>query len=369
MVSLNTEARYDTLTLYDGPAATSTALATLSGSLATGTVRRVYQGHAAEMLLEFHSDGSVSGTGGFELHYQCARSAGQGQGPTDTDCTPVRLGSHPAEGVVTDTAPIKYFCLRGSLGTTYDITVNLGSMTDSGARLHAAVSQRLSRFPPDFAPPDNPLYPALELPFPGFLYTSVNVALLPTRLPCCLSRDSNAWPLSISRALCTVLDVYAASDLRTALAHNDDANGGLASYVEWTAPATGMFFIAVRSFRPTSPGDFTLTVNQLTDGGGGGDASHTDSPCLRSDGTGGSTISRVGAAVAPHTSTCGRALSSKRAVACTTRSALLIWSMLPVRYQANGAISFASETCSDNCNCQWTLHCHTGQVRPAISTL
>eukprot|EP01044_Picomonas_judraskeda_P032038 COSAG03_NODE_12216_length_554_cov_3.759300_1_plen_36_part_01 len=33
------------------------------------------------------------------------------------------------------------------------------------------------------------------------------------------------------------MDIYG-SDRRTSIAHNDDANGGLASYIQWTAPTT-----------------------------------------------------------------------------------------------------------------------------------
>ena len=247
---LDVEQGFDHVNMYEGTTAQGTQLGSLTGSLPDDPSQRSIHATGPTMLVEFTSDASVTG-GGFEAQYSCVRSATPGTGPTDQDCTPIRVDSaRPAHGSVDATAPNQFFCLQATMGATYDMTVDLGSLQDS------------------------------------------------------------------------VMDVYG-PDRHTSLAHNDDANGGLASYIQWTAPTTGTYYIAVRGFQPSQAGDFTLDVAQATDGNHNGDGNHADSPCMRADGTGGSILARVAGTIS---------------------------------YTAGAA------TCTDHCQCDWTIQCHDDQV-------
>ena len=141
----------------------------------------------------------------------------------------------------------------------------------------------------------------------------------------CLSAVAGAtydMTVSLGDLQDSVMDLYA-TDGTTMLAHNDDAQGSLASFIQWTSPSTQMVYIAVRGFQPNQAGSFTLDVAQETDGNGHGDAGHADSPCLRADGTGGSILARRAGTIA----------------------------------YTSGAAS-----CTNGCQCDWTIQCHDDQV-------
>jgi hypothetical protein len=251
---LDVEQGFDNVKMYEGTVATGTLLGTLTGTLPDDPNARHFEATGQSMLVEFTSDASVGGNG-FEAQYSCAHTAPPNTGPTDQDCTPVRVNSdRPTEGHVDATAPTAYFCLTATAGATYDLTVTLGTLQDS------------------------------------------------------------------------VMDLYGA-DRRTSIAHNDDSQGSLASFIQWTAPSAGTFYIGVRGFQPQLAGDFSLDVTQETDGHGNGDAGHSDSPCLRADGTGGSILAR--------------------------RAGTIV-------YSADSA------DCQDNCQCDWTIQCHDDQV-PSVT--
>ena len=56
-------------------------------------------------------------------------------------------------------------------------------------------------------------------------------------------------------------------DSRTQLAENDDANFGRDSFLEWTCPADGIYFVMVHAFTSTQTGDFELSVLEMADAG------------------------------------------------------------------------------------------------------
>jgi len=70
----------------------------------------------------------------------------------------------------------------------------------------------------------------------------------------------------------SVLTVYD-TDGSTTLVVNDDYGGGLASYVEWTAPNTGTYTVEVRGYGSTDRGSFSVEV----DGGASIDPCGSDS--------------------------------------------------------------------------------------------
>jgi hypothetical protein len=58
----------------------------------------------------------------------------------------------------------------------------------------------------------------------------------------------------------SVLTIYAA-DGSTVLAINDDANGSLASQLEWTAPSSGTLYIAVTAYGLNQTGTYELQAS------------------------------------------------------------------------------------------------------------
>eukprot|EP01045_Picozoa_sp_COSAG04_P020141 COSAG04_NODE_2031_length_4967_cov_44.282251_1_plen_1200_part_00 len=254
---LDTEQHFDQVQMYDGPTPQSPLLGALSGNLPDEPAQRHIAAHGNTMLVEFTSDSSVGGNG-FEAQYSCGRVAGPGQGPSQSSCDHVRVNSdRPQTGNVDNGHPIKFFCLDAQEGSVYDLTVTLGTLQDSVMDVCNAGDRQ------------------------------------------CGSNSDGAG----------------------SLAHNDDGQGTLASFIQFTAPTTGTYYIAVRGFQPQLEGSFTLDVTQETDGHGNGDAGHSDSPCLREDGTGGSTLAR-----------------------------------------RSGVIAFTSEMCQDGCQCDWRIQCHDDQV-------
>eukprot|EP01043_Picozoa_sp_COSAG02_P010323 COSAG02_NODE_361_length_23829_cov_82.704509_1_plen_1316_part_00 len=70
----------------------------------------------------------------------------------------------------------------------------------------------------------------------------------------------------------SVLEVYA-PDGETMLTQNDDYGGTLSSYIEWTCPSDGTYFVLVRGFSAQQTGDFTIevTADSGSSGGSSGD--------------------------------------------------------------------------------------------------
>ena len=133
----DTESNFDFVKLYDGSTASSTNLASLSGNSMPDPDN--YQSTGSTMLVEFTADQSVLG-GGFEFEYGCQTTGPPPNvAPTQSTCTSVRIGSdRPTAGEITAAAPVQYFCLQATAGTTYDITVELGSLSDSIVDIYAS---------------------------------------------------------------------------------------------------------------------------------------------------------------------------------------------------------------------------------------
>jgi hypothetical protein len=70
----------------------------------------------------------------------------------------------------------------------------------------------------------------------------------------------------------SVLEIYA-PDGQTMLTQNDDYGGTLSSYIEWTCPSDGAYFVLVRGFSAQQTGDYTIevTTDSGTSGGSSGD--------------------------------------------------------------------------------------------------
>ena len=185
---LSVEQNFDYVTVYDGSSADGTQLGHFSGNTPPPPI--VTDSHS--VLIEYTSDGSIN-RGGFSGSYTCGTTtiaAGSG--------TAVRPDSGPVQGTVSGADGVRY-SMTATGGTTYQVEVTLGTLTDS------------------------------------------------------------------------VLEIYApnGSDM---LVQNDDYGGTLSSFIEWTCPNDGQYYILVRGFSARNTGDFTLTVttNGGTAGGGSG---------------------------------------------------------------------------------------------------
>ena len=199
VTAIDTEACCDFVTLYDGATTSSAQLAHLSGADVPDP--NLFQGTSQAMAIQLHTDGSVT-HGGFNLEYHCGvPSQGPSTPPGPDTCTPIRAGSRrPSTGEVTAAAPMIYYCLTATAGTTYDITVNLDTLHDSVL----------------------------------FLYGT--------------NRD-------ITTPLAQNDDVQSFGNLAFG------ERGNLASNLQWTAPAPGTYYIGVQSFGNNGGGTFSLTVD------------------------------------------------------------------------------------------------------------
>jgi hypothetical protein len=182
--ALNVEQNFDYVTVYDGTTADGAQLGHFSGSQAPPPITT----DSHSVLIEYTSDGSVS-RGGFSGSYTCGTTQIQPGGGTS-----IQPDSPPVQGTVAGAEGVRY-SMSATGGTTYQIEVTLGSLSDS------------------------------------------------------------------------VLELYAPNG-RDMLVSNDDYGGTLSSYIEWTCPSDGEYFVLVRGFSARNTGDFTLSVT--TDGGSAG---------------------------------------------------------------------------------------------------
>lgn len=56
-------------------------------------------------------------------------------------------------------------------------------------------------------------------------------------------------------------------DGRTQLAENDDASSGRDSYLEWTCPSAGTYYVLVHAYNPSQTGDFEFSVLEVSNAG------------------------------------------------------------------------------------------------------
>lgn len=66
----------------------------------------------------------------------------------------------------------------------------------------------------------------------------------------------------------SVLELYAPNG-HDMLTQNDDYGGSLSSYIEWTCPSDGVYFVVVRGFSARNTGDFTLAISDDAANGNG----------------------------------------------------------------------------------------------------
>lgn len=178
--SLDVEAGYDYLDITAGRAAAP--VAHLTGSTLPNPATFTSAGQTTATI-SFTSDESVASRG-FHLSYGCSVSSGQTAGGA---CTPVTVGARPDEGNIDTASGSITYCLTATGGTTYQISVDLETLSDS------------------------------------------------------------------------ILTLFAPDGL-TQLAQNDDYGSGLSSYLEWTAPADGVYRIQVSGYG-TETGTFLMTVS------------------------------------------------------------------------------------------------------------
>jgi len=231
---LSVEQNFDYVTIYEGSSPGGTQLGRFSGSTPPPPITST----SHSVLIEYTSDGSVS-RGGFSGSYTC----GTTQIPSGSG-TAISPDSGPVQGTVSSADGVRY-SMTANGGTTYQIQVTLGSLSDS------------------------------------------------------------------------VLEIYSPNG-RDMLVSNDDYGGSLSSYIEWTCPNDGQYFVLVRGFSARNTGDFTLTVT--TDGGSTGGGS--GDPCAG-----------------------GINLSAPSAV---------------ISYQPRGQYE-------DNANCVWAITCPNGGDVPSFT--
>jgi hypothetical protein len=137
--SLETEANFDFLNVYDGATTTGTRLAHLSGVLDNTTTHR-YAATGTTALVNFVTDGSVTRGHGFQFYYYCAQARNPpGTGPSTSTCTNLRIGTaHPTRGTVSTAHPKFYYCFNAVGGRTYSIRTNLGTLHDSVMSIYSS---------------------------------------------------------------------------------------------------------------------------------------------------------------------------------------------------------------------------------------
>ena len=212
VTSMDIESDYDFLRIYDGGTTNDAQLAELTGPRLPASPQFTATGLG--MLLQFTSDESVTG-GGFVFTYTCG-AASPPPPPARPPPPPARPVPPPPPGVTLPT-PL-------SIQGTATVQGNIAQQNDHVWYSFVASSQ------------------GQEFTFEVQLGT-------------------------LTDSVMDVVDV----DRATVLVENDDddRNGGTsyASYVEWTAPAAGMYYIMVKAYS-TETGTFTLSATAVSPGAG-----------------------------------------------------------------------------------------------------
>jgi hypothetical protein len=124
ITTMDTENNFDFVSIYDGGSDAATQLSHISGTDGGPPVT----GAQSTAYVTFTSDGSVA-RGGFDMVYSCGAGAIPGAGGA-AGCTTVRVDSRPMQGTVSGGNP-STFCLTDTAGTTYELTVDLLTLSDS----------------------------------------------------------------------------------------------------------------------------------------------------------------------------------------------------------------------------------------------
>ena len=298
---LDTEADYDTITVFDG-GIDGNILAELSGVLAEQPVAS-FTSSSSAIFLEFISDESV-GASGFEFHYTC--------GQPDRCLFPFLVDC----GLRGECVDGECNCLDGYTGDACEIVPDqceYPTHLDCGS--HGSCSLGSCVCEPGFSGalceirPDACLFPiAVECGDHGVCETlSWGSALCvcddgwvgnrcQSRPPAqMVSTDGLRVVSSIESAgdqkwfsfnathgatyqiateliglADTVMGLYQ-TDRATVIAENDDSDTGTNSFLEWTCPADGIYYVLVRAYDVSQTGDFRFSVELQGLAGGEGD--------------------------------------------------------------------------------------------------
>ena len=216
MTGLNTEADYDFVNLYDGPSSSSRQIDGVSGDLINLATTH-YSSSGPSMTVEFASDASI-GAGGFSLDYSCAQPPPPPPRPPPTPPLLPPVAPPPPAHVV-DTGHADDFVLAT------DGTATTGQVQQQGDQEWYQFSA--SR---------------------GVTY---------------------GFETQLTTIDDTMMDLVD-TDRTSIITENDDDErngGGFQSYIEWTCPADGTYFIMVKGYG-SSVGGFTLTATSSGAGGG-----------------------------------------------------------------------------------------------------
>ena len=267
VTAFESEADYDFLTIYNGPTAGAGQVEQYSGSLLAGEVSAsTTTATSSALTIQFTSDESIS-AGGFIVNYQCA-------GLAPPSPPPPYVPAPPPSGVATSNEHI----------VSTDGTPEDGTVTADSHEWYA---------------------------FTGLAGSTYQIEVL---------LNQGAAGLDDS-----VLDLVG-TDRATVIVENDDDDragaASLSSYIEWTCPTDGTYYVMIKGYDSYSTGTFQVSVNLAGDGidggatGAGGGAS--GEPCD----PGGSTMSMASSTIV---------------------------------FQPNGNYQ-------DNSNCDWKIVCPRGTV-------
>lgn len=302
---LDTERDYDTITVFDG-SANGNLLGELSGALADATTTS-FSSTSNALFLEFLSDESI-GAGGFEFQYTC------GQPdlclfPTVVDCG--------LRGVCNGGACT---CLDGYSGPhceTQPEQCEYPSHLDCGHHGHCDLGSCVCD--PGFSGancevrPDACLFPvpgvdcgphgicetltwgsALCVCDDGWIgnrcqaqpgSTMVTTDGLRVVSSIDTSGDQKWFSFNATHGATyqiateligladTVMGLYEPDQI-TVIAENDDSDSGTESFLEWTCPADGVYYVLIRAYDVSQTGDFRFSVQLQGVAGGAGD------PCV-----------------------------------------------------------------------------------------
>ena len=298
---LDTEASYDTVTVFDRDSS-GNILGELSGALADQSVTS-FTSSSPSLFIEFISDESI-GAGGFEIQYTCGQPD-RCLFPVTVDCG---LRGECNNGACT--------CLDGYTG---DSCENVPDQCEYPTHLdcgrHGTCSAGSCICEPGFTGalcevrPDACVFPeTVECGDHGICETLTWGSALcvcddgwvgnrcQSRPPAQMvttdglrvvssiaSAGDQKWfsfnathgaTYQIATELIgladTVMGLYE-PDRVTVIAENDDSDSGTNSFLEWTCPADGIYFILVRAYDVTQTGDFRFSVQLQGVAGGEGD--------------------------------------------------------------------------------------------------
>ena len=248
MTALNTEEDYDFVNLYDGPSPSSSKIDGVSGNLINLATSR-YSSTGPSMTVEFASDESI-GAGGFSLDYTCAPPAPPPPRRPPPPAPPPPVAPPPPDHVV-DTGHQDDYTLRT------DGTATPGQVMMGGDQEWYQFSARR-----------------------GVTY---------------------GFETQLTTIDDTIMDLVD-TDRQTIIIENDDDTrngGGFQSYIEWTCPVDGTYYIMVKGYG-SSTGAFQLIARSSDSGSGSGSAgTELADPCSGSGATLGPPLTRASVSFMP----------------------------------------------------------------------